>query len=168
MFVHVSWTGNKQGLRVSKTGEPLPGLAIGFDFLPNTTDWYGRWRLKANASNDYLIDRAAQRERIFSGVSGIHLQDQTVTESMGPITDFAFENLAPSDLMIAQTRRRILKMALAHHKDGTVPPGVDDPELYLKARAGDFLAARGPGLAEVYREQMRRANDPTGQLVAAE
>ena len=68
------------------------------EYLPNTTDWYGRWRPKANAGNDYFIDREAQRNgTIFSGITHIHMQDQAVTESMGPITDHAFENLAPSD-----------------------------------------------------------------------
>jgi hypothetical protein len=30
-----------------------PGVSFGYEYLPNTTDWYERWRLKANASNDY-------------------------------------------------------------------------------------------------------------------
>jgi hypothetical protein len=32
-----------------------------------------------------------------------HLQDQAVTESMGPITDYGFEHLVPSDQMITRT-----------------------------------------------------------------
>ena len=35
----------------------------GTEKLPNTTDWYGRFRLAANAQNDYLIDREWQRSR---------------------------------------------------------------------------------------------------------
>lgn len=31
-------------------------------FLPNTTDWCGRWRLQDNAKNDYGIDREVQRK----------------------------------------------------------------------------------------------------------
>ena len=30
--------------------------------LPNTTDWYGRFRCVANADNDYLIDRQGQQK----------------------------------------------------------------------------------------------------------
>ena len=28
----------------------MPGFAPAIDYLPNTTDWYGRWRLAANAA----------------------------------------------------------------------------------------------------------------------
>ena len=30
------------------------------DPVPNTTDWYGRWRLAGVEGNDWLIDRAAR------------------------------------------------------------------------------------------------------------
>ena len=33
----------------------------GFEFLPDTTDWLGKFRLAQNKDNDYLIDREAQR-----------------------------------------------------------------------------------------------------------
>ena len=59
---------------------------------------------------------------------------------MGPITDHGFEHLGPSDLMITRTRRRLLRAARALKKDGTVPPGVDDPDIYVQVRSGDFLA----------------------------
>src|SRR5581483_5289850 len=32
-----------------------------FQFLPNTTDWLGRWRLTANAENDYLMNWEEQK-----------------------------------------------------------------------------------------------------------
>ena len=52
--------------------------------LPNTTDWYGRFRCAANADNDYLIDRKAQQKNVsYTGIDAIFLQDQAVTESMG-------------------------------------------------------------------------------------
>jgi phthalate 4,5-dioxygenase len=35
----------------------------GESLLPNTSDWYGRFRLGANSTNDYLIDRDRQRRR---------------------------------------------------------------------------------------------------------
>ena len=77
--------------------------------MPNDTGWYGRWRLRANEDNDWQIDRAAQRAgQSFTGIGNIHLQDQAVTESMGPIIDHEFEHLGPSDRMIALTRRRLL------------------------------------------------------------
>ena len=42
-----------------KDGAPIGGMGRRNDFLPNTTDWLGRWRLAANASNDWHIDRTA-------------------------------------------------------------------------------------------------------------
>ena len=97
-----------------KDGRPIGGTGRGNNFLPNTTDWLGRWRLAANPDNDWGIDRAAQRSNtIYSGIDGIHLQDQAITESMGPVTDHAFEHLAPSDQMITRTRRRLLMAARA-------------------------------------------------------
>ena len=90
-----------------KDGSPIGGTGRGNKLLPNTTDWLGRWRMAANASNDWEIDRAAQQSnRIYSGIDGIHLQDQAITESMGGIVDHELEHLAPSDQMITRTRRR--------------------------------------------------------------
>jgi hypothetical protein len=95
-------------------------------FLPNSTDWFGRWRLADNASNDCAMDRAAQRNNTtYSGIDGIHLRDQAITESMGPIVDHAFEYLAPSDQMIMHTRRRLLMAARALRDKGLLPPGVE-------------------------------------------
>src|SRR5437660_1323326 len=57
-------------------GTPIGGAGRGNKFLPNTPDWFGRWRLAANAGNDWMIDREAQRTKtIYSGIDGIHLQD---------------------------------------------------------------------------------------------
>src|SRR6185503_18647468 len=106
----------------------------------NTTDWHGRWRPRQNAANDYLIDRDAQRrDEIYSGISYIHMQDQAVTESMGPIVDHTLEHLAPSDQMITRTRRRLLLAARALRDKGVLPPGAEDPEVYRGARSGYFV-----------------------------
>jgi hypothetical protein len=47
------------------------GVSFGYEYLPNTTDWYERWRLKANASNDYFIDREVQRHDSYTGIEGL-------------------------------------------------------------------------------------------------
>jgi hypothetical protein len=167
MFVQMQWTGSPRTVREFKDGTPIPGIRTDIDYLPNTTDWFGRWRAAANQSNDHRIDRAAQRTRSFSGIDGIALQDQAITESMGPIVDRSFENLAPSDLMVVRTRRRLLAAAEALQRDGTVPPGVDDPEIFLRVRAGDYLAPANADWMDSYRDQIRRANNPTGRLAAA-
>ncbi len=168
MFVHLSWKKNTPGLRKLKDGSPIPGASIGNKYLPNTSDWYGRWRLAANASNDYLIDRELQQEKSYSGIDGIHLQDQAMTESMGSIVDHTFEHLAPSDLMITRTRRRIIQAARAA-ADGILPKGLDHPELYGGARGGDFIAPDSTGWLDAYSEQIKGSINPTGSLkVAAE
>ena len=123
-----------------KSGGGIPG-ADGLDYLPNTTDWFGRWRAAQNIGNDWQIDREAQRNnKIYTGIRNIVMQDQAVTESMGPIVDHTKEHLAPSDVMIARTRRRLLNGCPGFAENGTVPPGVDDAEVFWKARAGSFYA----------------------------
>jgi len=169
MVVHLSWKKNIQGVRVDRNGDPLPGIIMGMEYLPNSTDWYGRWRLAANASNDYMIDREAQRnDEIFTGITGLHLQDQAVTESMGPITDHEWEHLAPSDRMITRTRRNLVKAARALAEEHKLPPGVENPDLFLAARSGDFLAPRDVDWMDAYWERMRASANPTGHLKAAE
>jgi phenylpropionate dioxygenase-like ring-hydroxylating dioxygenase large terminal subunit len=164
MFVSLSWKGSPPSIRPLNNGRPVPGSRLGFEYLPNTTDWYGRWRLTQNPSNDWLIDREAQRSgEIFTGITSIHGQDQAVTESMGGITDHGFENLGPSDLMVARTRRRLLRAARAFDKDGTVPPCVDEPDIYTAVRSGDFLADEKIAWRDAYEMQMRAAVRPLAQ-----
>ena len=103
MFVFIWWKHAKSAQALPqprfKDGTPIGGTGRGgIKMLPNTTDWLGRWRMAMNESNDWGMDREAQRRNaIYSGIDGIHLQDQAITESMGPVTDFGFEHLAPSD-----------------------------------------------------------------------
>ncbi len=168
MFIDLTWTGRSLGLRTLRDGNPIPGIAAPIDLLPNTTDWHGRFRPAPNASNDYLIDRAAQREISYSGIDGIFHQDQAVTESMGDIVDHRFEHLAPSDHMITQTRRRLLNASRALADDGAPPPGVDDPEIFLRARGGDMVIGPTDDWIEAYARHRQTLDDPTGRLQAAE
>ncbi|MFP6734743.1 MAG: Rieske 2Fe-2S domain-containing protein [Rhodospirillales bacterium] len=168
MFVHISWLDNKPGLRTDKAGVALPGMTIGMDKLPNTTDWLGRFRTAGNARNDYNIDRAAQRNGMFTGITGIHLQDQAITESMGAITDHGHEHLTPSDAMITRTRRRLVVAARDFAKTGAPPPGVENSEVYLQARGGDFVAPEAAKWRDAYERQMQGCKNPTGRLLAAE
>src|SRR5262249_56260829 len=99
---------------------------------------------------------------IYSGIDGIHLQDQAITESMGPVTDFSFEHLAPSDQMITRTRRRLLRAARALRDDGAVPPGVDDASVYRAARSGYFVKPDDQGSwQEVYSRTLAEAVHPS-------
>src|SRR5262249_6247069 len=97
----------------------------------------------ANRTNDYLIDRAMQRTRNFSGLASTGTEDIAMAESMGQIVDRRTEHLGTADLPIIVMRRILLRMVreceqgiqpdAASHGDsyGFGPLGVDDPE-------GDF------------------------------
>ncbi len=139
---------------MTKSGRPVAAAGTrvgGFDFLPDTTDWLGKFRLAQHRGNDYLIDRDAQRAGSFTGIAGIHQQDQAVTESMGPIIDRAQEHLGSSDAMVIRTRRRVLHAARAFSDGGVVPPGVDAPAVY-RCRSGGIVLPRAAHWLEATRE----------------
>jgi hypothetical protein len=131
------------------------------DLLPNTTDWYGRFRCVAGAANDYLIDRKAQKTTSYTGIDSIFLQDQAVTESMGPIYDRTQEHLGSSDAMIIRTRKRLLDAARALRDRGQVPPGVDAPAAYA-VRSGGVILPRGADWIEATRELRKAGVDHPG------
>src|SRR5437763_12117218 len=164
MFVSLRWRHEPAFVTDDKHGQLMPGFQRQFDYLPNTTDWYGRWRLRGRPENDWLVDREAQQNGgNFTGITGIHAQDQAVTESMGPVTDHLFEHLAPSDRMIMMTRRRLLNAARAWAKDGTVPPGVEDPAIMYPVRSGDFVTEARLNWRQAYDRQMQAAFRPLRQ-----
>jgi phthalate 4,5-dioxygenase oxygenase subunit len=99
-------------------------------FIEPTSDPYTHYRLAANMDNDYFIDWNAQGDKRYSGVPSVNLQDAAVQEGMGKIVKRDREHLGTADVMIIRTRRRLLNAARALRDHGTVPPGVDDPEVY--------------------------------------
>lgn len=118
--------------------------------------------MAANPSNDWQIDRTAQqRNTIYSGIEGVHLQDQAITESMGPITDHDFEHLAPSDQMITRTRRRLLMAARALRDENVLPPGIEDAEVFRGARSGYFVSNDNSPWQEIYARQLNAALHPS-------
>ncbi len=132
--------GGTRGTRSTQNGQVVAGTRGQLAYLPNTSDWLGRWRLAANATNDYGIDREVQRTQSYTGIEGIHLQDQAITESMEATVDRTQEHLGSSDAMVIRTRRRLIRMARAL-REGATPPGVDDPELY-RVRSGGVILPR--------------------------
>ncbi len=129
-----------------------------FEYAPRSSDWFGRWRCRDGARNDWGLDREAQRSgRHYSGIANITMQDQAITESMGPISDHGFEHLGPSDRMITRTRRRLLTAARAWRDQQALPPGVDQPEVFHGARAGSFVHPAGVPLDDAYRAELARA-----------
>jgi len=106
----------------------------------NGTGWFDRFRLLANADNDYLIDRDEQRSNwSFTGIAGTIAQDQAVTEAMDPILDRTIEHLGTSDAMVIRTRHRIIDAVRAFADHKVEPPGVDDPEVFRTRSCSVFL-----------------------------
>ncbi len=107
----------------------------------------GTYRSVANKSNDYLIDRAAQKKgRFYSGVEGVGMQDASLQENMdGSIVDRALERLVPPDIAIVRARRRLLEVAQTTSPH-TTPPGVDPATHHV--RSASFVA---PGDLELER-----------------
>lgn len=143
----------KSGVRAGTTSwSPLNNT----EAVPDGTGWYDRFRCVANASNDYQIDRASQRRNeSYTGIPSIYLQDQAVTESMGPVYQRWEEHLGTSDAMIIRTRRRLIDAARALRDQGTVPPGVDDPRVYA-VRSGGAVIPKGVSWVEATSE-LRKA-----------
>jgi phenylpropionate dioxygenase-like ring-hydroxylating dioxygenase large terminal subunit len=138
------------GPRGRSSGNPVgtPGM----EMLPNTSDWYGRFRLVSDAANDYRIDRELQRRKEdFTGIAGIHTQDQAITESMGTIYDRTSEHLGTSDAMVIRVRRRLMEAARALAESGTLPASVDHPEVY-RQRSGGVLLPKGVDWVAATRE----------------
>jgi phthalate 4,5-dioxygenase oxygenase subunit len=103
----------------------------------NGTGWFDRFRPDEGLDNDYFIDRQAQREnRIYTGIASGYMQDQMITESMGPIFDRSREHLGSSDAMIIRVRRRLQQAARALREQEVVPPGVDEPSAYAVRSGG--------------------------------
>jgi hypothetical protein len=144
---------------VAATGGPAARGAPGFanrGYKEDSTGWLGRWRLAANGDNDYLINRDMQRSINFTGIDGIHLQDQAITESMGTIYERTREHLGTSDRMVIQTRRRVIAAAKRLAETGEAPVSVDEPSLFMVRSGGVVLPAEADWLEAT--SDLRRAN----------
>jgi hypothetical protein len=95
-----------------------------------------------------------QRTRNYTGIKSIFLQDQMVTESMGPIYNRTKEHLGTSDAMIIQVRRRLIEAAKALRDQGVTPDGVDDPTAY-RVRSASIVLRKDEPWVEASREAVR-------------
>ncbi|HLF77130.1 MAG TPA: Rieske 2Fe-2S domain-containing protein, partial [Dehalococcoidia bacterium] len=69
---------------------------------------------RENLSNDYQVDRLAQKTYSFSGIKSFPAQDAAVVENQtGPIADRRREHLVASDAHIIHIRRRLLRTVKA-------------------------------------------------------
>ena len=147
------------------TGRPVNTAGRGgFDYLPATTDWLGRFRITQNKANDYLIDREAQASgAIWTGVRGVRQQDMVVTESMGPIYARDKEHLGTSDSMIIRTRQRLLRAVKDMLATGALPSAIDNPGVY-RSRSGSIILAPGVDW-ESATEHLRKPDVAPGEPV---
>ncbi len=77
----------QRGATGAMRGLPTSGdlsVPLGTRRLPNTSDWFCRFRSDQNLANDYLIDREAQRSwQSYTGIAGGRIQDCAVTGNHG-------------------------------------------------------------------------------------
>ncbi|WP_165497054.1 Rieske 2Fe-2S domain-containing protein [Rhodococcus sp. ABRD24] len=132
--------------------------------LPNSPDWHGRFRLAPNRENDYFLDRELQlSNESFTGITGVTVEDQAITESMGEIVDRSAEHLGSSDVMIIRVRRRLLRAVRALANDATtVPPGLESPDAYRQRSGGVVLPAAADWMEAT--EQLRAAGSTHSEL----
>ena len=97
--------------------------------------------------NDYLIDRALQREASFTGIAGISEQDQAIADSQGFIADRTRELLGQTDLGVVRFRRLALQAA-QDVAAGRPPQGATVPDAY-RVRSGDAMSTPGEPLHAV-------------------
>lgn len=165
MLFFVIYKGRSESMRRLKDGSPIPGLEYEANggpppYEPNDSGWYGRWRRKQRASNDYLIDREAQERNNYSGIQTLFSQDSAMVESMGEIVDRTLEHLAPSDIMINRTRRSLLKAVRSHMNDGSVPEVLTNPSLSRGVRSGSFLGPKTTDWIKAYEDALKGCIDP--------
>ncbi len=93
-----------------------------------------------NATNDYLIDREAQRTTSYTGIGGVGEQDYAVTESMGTIGDRTQEHLGTGDDSIIHFRKILLRAA-RDLQEGKPPPFQDDSVAFDRIRSEEIIIA---------------------------
>ena len=112
----------------------------------------GTFRLLANRSNDYFIDRHVQKTQTFTGIAGVNTQDYALQEGMGVIVDRSLENLGTSDKAIVAMRRMMLRSidAVARGED---PPGVD-PAIHGQVRPYDDYLPDGADWRQFFEKEL--------------
>ncbi len=110
----------------------------------------------ANKTNDYLMDRAAQKAGLqYSGIEGIGMQDASLQESMGRVQDRTKEHLVSTDNGIIMMRQRIMKAAKALAEKGEAPPGIA-PE-HQRVRSAAVLLKRDLAFKDAARDALLSA-----------
>lgn len=98
----------------------------------------GTYLTKENRNNDYLQDRAAQRNFNYSGIKSLAAQDMAVQyDQAGVIADRTRENLVSADRAIIMMRQKLMKAA-RDLQAGKEPPEASCPERF-NVRAMDIV-----------------------------
>jgi hypothetical protein len=135
-------------LKVSERQAMIDGQGIHVKYVPGT------YIPAANKTNNYLMDRAAQKSgHQYSGIEGIAMQDASLQESMGPIQDRTRENLVGTDNGIIMMRQRLMKAARALAEKGEQPPGTR-PE-HQRIRSAALLLQRDLAFKDAAQEALR-------------
>jgi phenylpropionate dioxygenase-like ring-hydroxylating dioxygenase large terminal subunit len=85
------------------------------------------YRKKVSADTWYNQDRQMMKEKNFSGLTGILVQDHAVVETQGRIADRSREHLSSTDLAVVTWRKIMIKAAKALANDGALPVAAADP-----------------------------------------
>jgi phthalate 4,5-dioxygenase oxygenase subunit len=88
-----------------------------------------------NRGNEYLLDREAQKTRLYMGITGLSEQDAAIHDSQGRIAPRDREILTPSDAGVVRFRKLAIKRA-RDLAEGIEPPEVMRPEAYSMHSGG--------------------------------
>ena len=113
----------------------------------------GTFKLIANMSNDYFIDRHVQKTKTFTGVPGVNTQDFALQEGMGAIVDRSKEFLGTSDKALV-TMRRLMLEATRDVERGAPLRGLD-PAAARDIRPYDNIVKGDVDWREVFAEELR-------------
>ena len=134
------------------TDEEIDVMRSGGSSVHTVTD--DNFRPLANADNDYLISREAQRSTSFTGITGIANQDTYIQNSQGIIYDRTKEHLGATDQAIIEFRKMMLQK-VRYLLEGEEPIEAQNSEAYF-VQSGAEIAPREWKLEEVAEKRFRR------------
>lgn len=114
-----------------------------------------------NPSNDFQIDRDAQKSATYSGVKGLAEQDMMIQYSQGRIADRTKEILTTTDAAVVHFRNKVLSgaKALSEGKEPEAPFA----RTAFRTRPGSWIAGEGMAFEDV---MVQRFSDPLGRVRA--
>ena len=118
-----------------------------------------RWVPRRNRDNDYLIDRADQKRRTFTGIQGVSEQDAMIQDSQGLIADRTREHLGPTDIAIIEFRKLMLR-GVRDLRRGVEPPTARSAAAY-RLRGGSMVCDPTLGFPDAMRT---RFGNPLGRV----